>query len=218
MSTYTTYPAAKIANPDSPARPGEKWELCNPADYCMTVKQFFDAGHKFVEGDMYVTEGAITPVNVGTDWGVEQCNEPHDDDDNCYVIKAKALEETNTIPTETQEEKEALDAIEKTYRYEKVTDSIFDLKEEFERGELYFAWLGNPEPVSNSVGYDKITDEKMLLCRYEEKRILRRIEVTERELFIDAYASAFNTHMLLVEDVAGTLFDSGKFKLVNGEG
>lgn len=113
--------------------------------------------------------------------------------------------EVKPIPTEAPEPT-------KTYRYEKVTDSIFDLKEEFERGELYFAWVGN------SVGYEKITDEKMLLCRYEEKRILRRIEVTERELFIDAYASAFNTHMLLVEDVAGTLFDSGKFKLVNGKG
>ena len=50
------------------------------------------------------------------------------------------------------------------------------------------------------------------------ENLYRRIEVTGRELFIDAYASAFNTHMLLVEDVAGTLFDSGKFKLVNGKG
>ena len=104
------------------------------------------------------------------------------------------------IPTETPEEKGALDAIEKTYRYEKVTDSIFDLKEEFERGELYFAWLGNNEPGSNSVGYDQITDEKMLLCRYEEKRLLRRIEVTGRELFIE-----------LVERVGSELMDNGEW-------
>ena len=122
------------------------------------------------------------------------------------------------IPTEIPEEKEALDAIEKTYRYEKVTDSIFDLKEEFERGELYFAWLDNHEPGSNSVGYDQITDEKMLLCRYEEKRLLRRIEVTERELFIDAYASELGLHIEMAEAAAGKLYDSGKFKLVNGKG
>ena len=102
------------------------------------------------------------------------------------------------IPAETPEGKEAL--CEKTYRYEKVTDSIFDLKEEFERGELYFAWLGNHEPGSNSVGYDQITDEKMLLCRYEEKRLLRRIEVTERELFIE-----------LVERVGSELMDNGEW-------
>ena len=104
-----------------------------------------------------------------------------------------------------------------TYLYENVTDSIFDLKEEFERGELYHWWLGNHEPGSNSVGYDQITDEKMLLCRYEEKRLLRRIEVTERELFIDAYASAVNNHMKNVEDVAGKLYDAG-CRFVNGKG
>ena len=100
----------------------------------------------------------------------------------------------------------------KTYRYEKVTDSIFDLKAEFECGELYFAWVGN------SVGYDKITDEKMLLCRYEEKRILRRIEVTERELFIEEVCKRCGWQpRSMAAKGAGKMFDSG-CRFVNGKG
>ncbi|CAH9011648.1 conserved hypothetical protein [Vibrio phage 249E41-1] len=57
--------------------------------------------------------------------------------------------------------------------YEKVTESIFDLKEEFENGELYFKWFGNGE---EGIGYDKIETENMLLCRYEEGRLLRKVE------------------------------------------
>ena len=224
MNTFETYQAAKIAMPKAcivkykyggnyrftgmPTREGTT--LCNgsefaePQDHCMTVKQFLDAGHKFVDGDKFL-HTCVSPeevVTVGSLNVSEECaNKPSVSvDDKCYVLKAKSLEET------------------KTYRYEKVTDSIFDLKEEFERGELYFAWLGNHEPGGNSVGYDQITDEKMLLCRYEEKRLLRRIEVTERELFIDAYASELGLHIEMAEAAAGKLYDSGKFKLVNGKG
>ena len=234
MNTFETYQAAKIAMPKAcivkykyggnyrftgmPTREGttlcDGSEFAEPQDHCMTVKQFLENGHKFIEGDLMIDRGGLV-IKVSSR---PSYNKLLEDDDKRYVLRAKVLEETNTIPTETQEEKEALDAIEKTYRYEKVTDSIFDLKEEFERGELYFAWLDNHEPGSNSVGYDQITDEKMLLCRYEEKRLLRRIEVTERELFIDAYASELGLHIEMAEAAAGKLYDSGKFKLVNGKG
>lgn len=59
--------------------------------------------------------------------------------------------------------------------YTPVTESIFDLKEDFEAGNLYFRWFGNPES-EDSVGYDQITDENMLFSRYEEKRLLRKTE------------------------------------------
>ena len=176
---YPTYQAAKVANPDqeiyelsgkfqtgdTPARPGDKWELCNPADYCMTVKQFLDAGHKGVNGDLYLNKlGELQEIGVngGEDW----FNEPSPHDDKRFVIKAKVLEEA------------------KTYRYEKVTDSIFDLKEEFERGELYFL------PLSynglNQKDYEVIETSQMAGLMHKEDRIYRRIEVTERELELEA--------------------------------
>ena len=117
---------------------------------------------------------------------------------------------------ETQEEKEALD--EKTYRYEKV---------ELSPKEVFMAMLNGDEfyVLGDLINFDgeqfwRHTSEGKSRITYinHNHEIHRRIEVTERELFIDAYASTFNTHMLLVEDVAGMLYDSGKFKLVNGKG
>lgn len=55
--------------------------------------------------------------------------------------------------------------------YAPVTESIFSLQEDFEQGNLYFSWQG----CSKGLSYDKIVDEKMLLCRYEEKRLLRKV-------------------------------------------
>ena len=294
MITYPTYQAAKIANPDSniyrylSVSPlftcesecnGFSLQPANPADYCMTVKQFLDAGHKFVDGDFMLAQGGLV-VKVSN---CPSYNMLSEDDDKRYILSAKALEETNTIPTETPEEKEALDAtnkedpkngewwfchlssnennghekpllklgnywhsseecrvsqcytvhpickmifdsptegkgaldsIEKTYRYEKVE---FDDKWKYfklmhEEGDLYVNCV--------DLSFEGFFGDNINLANalHDESCIYRRIEVTERELFIDAYASAFNTHMLLVEDVAGTLFDSGKFKLVNGKG
>lgn len=197
--TYPTYQAAKIANPDQDIKTDNLGNFfvsvghttCNPAEYCMTVNQFEDSGKKLVDGDLYINlDGNVIEYTEGYGLGVDR--DPSMNKSR-YVLKAKALEET------------------KTYRYEKVADSIFDLKEEFERGELYFAW---PEPGSNSVGYDKITEEKMLLCRYEEKRLLRRIEVTERKLFIEQGQSVTG---LLDHVVLGWLFDAG-CRFVNGKG
>jgi len=53
---------------------------------------------------------------------------------------------------------------------------------------------------------------------HDESCIYRRIEVTERELFIETYAWAVQDDISNIEDIAGMLFDSGKFKLVNGKG
>lgn len=65
------------------------------------------------------------------------------------------------------------------YKYIPVeVGSIFDLREMFENGKLYFRWLGNLEKGSGGVGYDQITKEDMLICRYEEGRLLTREQVT----------------------------------------
>ncbi len=70
---------------------------------------------------------------------------------------------------------------QKPTKFVKVEESIFDLREEFERGELYFRWLGNGEQGSGGVGYDKIDDINMLLVRWEEKRVYRKVEIDWRD-------------------------------------
>lgn len=69
---------------------------------------------------------------------------------------ARVVEHVKPIPPKPQVRVE----------YEKVTESIFDLKDEFERGELYFKSAGD---------YYQITNEGAL-CNYALKMIYRRIE------------------------------------------
>ena len=106
------------------------------------------------------------------------------------VVVSYVVKPIPTIPAETPEGKEAL--CEKTYRYEKVTDSIFDLKEEFERGEL-FSFDGNEH-------YVQIETEGDFSYAHIYENLYRRIEVTERELFIE-----------LVERVGSELMDNGEW-------
>lgn len=228
MKTFETYQAAKIAMPKAcivkykyggnyrftgmPTREGTT--LCNgsefaePQDHCMTVKQFFENGHKFIEGDLMIGRGGLViKVSNWLDY-----NSLLEDDDKRYVLSAKALEEANTIPTETPEGKEALD--KKTYRYEKVE---FDDKWKYfklmqEEGDLYVNCV--------DLSFEGFYGDNINLANalHDESCIYRRIEVTERELFIETYAWAVQDDISNIEDIAGMLFDSGKFKLVNGKG
>lgn len=109
---------------------------------------------------------------------------------------------------ETPEEKEALD--EKTYRYEKVTDSIFDLKEEFERGEL-FSFDGNEH-------YVQIETEGDFSYAHIYENLYRRIEVTERDLFIEEACKRCNYDPnSAAGSLIGDMYDAG-CRFVNGKG
>ena len=114
------------------------------------------------------------------------------------------------IPTETPEEKEALDTIEKTYRFEKVMDSIFGLKEEFERGEL-FSFDGNEH-------YVQIETEGDFSYAHIYENLYRRIEVKERELFIEEACKRCNYDPnSAAGSLIGDMYDAG-CRFVNGKG
>ena len=203
MSTYPTYQAAKIANPDSniyrylSVSPlftcesecnGFSLQPANPADYCMTVKQFLDAGHKFVDGDfMLGQDGLVVRVS-----NCPSYNMPLEDDDKRYALRTKSLEEANTIPTETPEDKEALD--EKTYRYEKVTDSIEKIAKAMIDGEVFYSQGGSDRFYWRLNGFGK---NNLALTGLNGFDFYRRIEVTERELEIEAAKDLYDTYMLI---------------------
>lgn len=181
--TYPTYQAAKIANPECEIVRWNKneehkavskselsgylttWCHCDPADCCMTVKQFLDAGHKFVDGDKFL-HTCVSPeedVTVGISNVSEECaNKPSASvDDGCYILKAKALEET------------------KTYRYEKVGGFSFALEADFNVGILF-----RPNELAGE-GYLKCETEDDVAYAAANEMLYRRIEVTDRELFIE---------------------------------
>ena len=109
MTTYNTYEEAKIANKDKDIYYldglfGTKLELidcgvtgfiykCNPAEHCISLEDFFNAGHKLVNGDKYLSiDGSV--IKVGHDTSPEYVNDRVDDiDKKCFVLSAKALEE-----------------------------------------------------------------------------------------------------------------------------
>jgi len=213
MNAYPTYQAAKIANPEyaifeyldkfgTDKDIIEAFDIhsvamkeCNPADYCMTVKQFLDAGHKFVEGDKLIcSEGNVGSIECDD---VVANNREYEDDDKRYILKAKALEET------------------KTYRYEKV---------ELSPKEVFMAMLNGEEfyVLGDLLNFDgeqfwRHTEEGKSRITYinHDHEIHRRIEVTERELFIE---EAMRFNYWDAQQLIGQMYDSGKFKLVNGKG
>ena len=106
MTTYNTYAEAKIANkykdiyeldgmfqavdnaPTSHFANG--WILCNPADHCMGLEAFFDAGHKLVVGDSYINYDGDVYI-VGEEYNIEYSNTRTEVDSECFVLSAKAL-------------------------------------------------------------------------------------------------------------------------------
>lgn len=202
--TYPTYQEAKIANPDqdifrrlgefksadSPFLANENWDICNPADYCMTVSYFHNSGYNLAYGDLI----------LGQDWSVVKVsnennyNHPFEGDDKRYVLKAKALEET------------------KTYRYEKVDSFSFALEADFNAGILF-----RPNEFAGE-GYLKCETEDDVAYAAANEMLYRCIEVTERELFIEEVSNLFDRFCAwkgiesvdgLDRDFFGYLFDSG---------
>ena len=64
---------------------------CNPADHCMTLEQFFDDGHKLVDGDVYLG-GCDNVCVVGLDIVASGANTRHRNDNKRYILRAKSLE------------------------------------------------------------------------------------------------------------------------------
>lgn len=232
MKTYSTYQEAKIANPECEIVRWNKsdeykavskselsgylttWCHCNPTDYCMTVKQFLDDGHKFVGGDLFINAslfGNGLVVEVGLKNITEEvANEKQSVDVDCYILRAAALEKPKQI---SDTAREVFSGGEKRTKvdYVKVKDSIWSLEGEFKCGELY------NKSLDCSGSFVSIKSETVLIACAAAGNVYRRIEtpMTEREAFIHTYAWAVQDDKSNVEDIAGMLFDSGKFKLVN---
>ena len=189
MTTYNSYAEAKIANPSEDiyatkismggrvevfgvyviiANITSNYYICEPSKYCMTVEKFLADGHKFVEGDVIYSRplSKVIPVlsngEFGVSYPVDGANNPMSSDDNRFILRAAALEEK---PKRVK------------VSYVKVEDSIFDLRPDFEDGELFQAM--------NNESYQVITGELKLaellsyglVCRKVETEIDWRDEV-----------------------------------------
>ncbi len=64
---------------------------------------------------------------------------------------------------------------QKTYRYEKVTESIFDLKDEFEKGELYASFAGHDGADTQ----EAISRESELIEELRHENVYRKVDPVE---------------------------------------
>lgn len=94
--------------------------------------------------------------------------------------------------------------------YEKVTESIFDLRDEFERGELYFQQGGEYLPYKL---------EAEFAHGFMHDRIYRKVEkeIDERQEFVER-ASGLVSKSHAVDYSLGKMYDAGcRFVGANGE-
>lgn len=70
----------------------ESWIICKPVDYLMSLDDFFEAGHKFVDGDYYIALNGDVEI-VGRDFKSDKINIRHGFDGKMFVLSAKALDD-----------------------------------------------------------------------------------------------------------------------------
>lgn len=70
------------------------WAICNPADYCSTLKEFLEAGLKLVKGDKFIgVNGNVIKVKA-----VVETNIPNESDEHRYILSAAAISGGCKIP------------------------------------------------------------------------------------------------------------------------
>lgn len=113
---YKTYQEAKIENPESEIYHFKHKNIdaksffftvddekdfvaingtifkCKPSVFCMTLADFFDAGHKLVKGDTYEDSFGFART-VGLHMDPSTANHRLISDDRRYILRAKALED-----------------------------------------------------------------------------------------------------------------------------
>lgn len=230
MTTYTSYAECKIAHPDSEVvTTGENWiydkeltgtfqprvtdgcshaindyswVICNPADYCSSLKEFSDAGFKLVHGDIVICEdGSVFSVG----WGPGP-NMPDDNDVNRYILSASALHRGCKIPSKAEQ-----------WTIYNNTLSLCQLTDE-QAAMLFNAWRKNNEILEFFVeNWSNVKPKQISI-----NGIYRIKPKSERELFIDAAVSTFDGRTSLSAQAmslaAQLMFDSEKFKRVIKDG
>ena len=183
------------------------FEVCNPADHCMTVEEFLKAGHKFVNGDIYMySDGLIETVDSAI-----KSNKINMGDSSRYILRAAALEnKMNTDRLETQSEEQPKRVKVEYLKVDFVSDK--EKAEAFIEGGLRYLTHGE---IRGDLESDTIPVTRLdeLLCG---NSIYRRIEteITERDEFIQGYLELADSSVgVSYKEFAGIVFD----KLVEGE-
>ena len=168
MTTYNSYEEAKIANPNNEIIQSKNldnlfralevgvytgWNVCNPADHCMTNNDFIKSGNKILPGDIVLDDGNFIVVKTSGD--VETYNQIVKGDDVTFILRAAALNKPKRVKVEYVK----VD-FEKTIE---MIDGDFCI-----HSDLFFMWS-----ETNVVPINQVTGKDLILNRH---KLCRRIE------------------------------------------
>ncbi len=173
MTTYNSYEAAKIANPDGVILENSgvfdvmdnvassqinRWSKCNPADHCDTVEKFLADGNELTEGDVIINANGNVNVITSVDCKALNLGGYSIFNDGRFILRAAVLETKDPKRTKVE--------------YVKITDTgFFDLKGEFQSRGIFFN-----ESVTDTPDYVTAMDVKELAHHFLHKNLFRRIE------------------------------------------
>lgn len=213
---YKTYAEAKIANPDSEiVTTGNNWKgcrsfagvfqkinnggrckigddawvICNHADYCSSLKDYFDAGFKLVAGDKIIgVDNSVFDIAEYTEF-----NEPDEEDCERYILSAAALNSGRKIPAKAEQ-----------WTIYNNTMPLCELTDE-QVGKLV-KHSGCVEHMNPNSGEWGATITRM----WNMAGVYRIKPKSERELFIDKSLSLMTSETeRTMEQMFGTQFDAG---------
>ncbi len=218
---YKTYQEAKIDCPKAcicrdkasgmffatPSKGGtilsDTSEFAEAKDYCITVEEFLNAGHKFEICDAVLDYDDV--INIDTDYLIIIYNDlDTQHDKNRYILRAAALEESNHTPSIHADSE----------FYKKPRTKVEYVKVEFEPNEIWKAFKEHQEVgylyVNTSDGFECLFDGvfNLAMAISQGDQLYRRIEteIDERQEFIEECQKYGSWE---------EMYDSGKFKLVN---
>lgn len=215
MTTYNSYAAAKIANPDCEiycamisdgGRKGVYGVLaeikaisgnylrCNPADYCSTMKEFLEACFKIVEGDKFLGLDSCAH-NVGFKDVSYFAN--YIDGDECrYILSAAALKGGCKIPTKA-----------KQWTIYNNTIPLGELSDD-QAAQLFNAWhAGEVRQALNNSGFCDLPAKATAWFDLTAYRIKPK---SERDIFIETSIQLMTSETeRTMEQMFGAQFDAG---------
>lgn len=177
------------------------WVICNPADYCSTLKEFLDAGLRLVKGDKFLG----VRENVIKVKGVVATNTPRAGDEFCYILSAAALNDGCKI--------EFIEHKSEPWTIYNNTLPLSELSDE-QAAMLFNSWRGGRKV--QFLSGDKEWKVKGCNSGFYHSDIYRIKPKSERELFIDAAINhGIKPDAHNAKQIFGELFDSGKFKYID---
>lgn len=175
----------------------EAWVICNPADYCSTLKKFLEDGFKLVEGDIVMTINCS--ISVVKEGAVDAWNFRGVNDNGFFILSAAVINGGCKIPANSEQ-----------WTIYNNTMPLHELTDE-QVGKLV-KHSGCVEHMNPNSGEWGATITPM----WNRAGVYRIKQKSEREMFIEAaIGHGIKPETQNPKQIFGELFDSGKFKYID---